>query len=283
LGIDGVLSVVAGCSLVEEADVAAPGDSSVFAGSRAASSPFLAQRSSRRYSPGHPGPMLMLMTAPATTRVTRLPDRQCFDRAALDDVLDSALVAHVALVRSDGTPVVLPLLHARDGDRLLLHGSTGGGLLRAAAAGAPVAVGVTVVDGLVLAKSMFDSSANYRSAVVFGRCRPVPEARKLEALRVLSERLLPGRWAEVRPPTAKELAATLVLELSLGEASVKMRSGPPSDHEDELDDETVIAPGSGTDWWGVVPLTTVAGPPAPGVPDGTPLPASVRSLTHDGA
>src|ERR671933_1024404 len=127
-------------------------------------------------------------TSLPSTRITRLPERQRHDREALHDVLDSALVAHVALVR-DGVPVVLPLLHARDGDRLLLHGSTGGGLMRAAAAGAPVAVAVTVVDGLVLARSMFDSSANYRSAVVFGRCRPVPAEGKLEALHALSERL----------------------------------------------------------------------------------------------
>jgi nitroimidazol reductase NimA-like FMN-containing flavoprotein (pyridoxamine 5'-phosphate oxidase superfamily) len=210
---------------------------------------------------------------PARTCVTRLAERQRFDRGALHDVLDTALVAHVALVRADGTPVVLPLLHGRDGDRLLLHGSTGGGLLRAAAAGAPVAVAVTVVDGLVLARSMFDSSANYRSAVVFGRCRPVPSDGKLEALRVLSERLLPGRWAEVRPPTAKELAATLVLELSLEEASVKVRSGPPSDHEAEAGDG---------DWWGVVPLAAVTGPPvpAPGVRPGTPPPGSVLALAR---
>jgi uncharacterized protein len=187
----------------------------------------------------------------------------------------------VALVRSDETPVVVPLLHARDGDRLLLHVSTGGGLLLAVAAGAPVAVGVTVVEGLVLARSMFDSAAKLPFGGRVRPLRPVPEAGKLEALRVLSERLLPGRWAEVRPPTGKELPATLVLELPLGEASVKVRSGPPSDHEDEPEDESRTAGGSGTDWWGVVPLRTVTGPPepAPGVTDGMPLPASVRSLT----
>jgi nitroimidazol reductase NimA-like FMN-containing flavoprotein (pyridoxamine 5'-phosphate oxidase superfamily) len=204
-------------------------------------------------------------------RVQRLAERQRFERAALDDVLDAALVAHVGLVRGDGTPVVLPLLLGRDGDRLLLHGSTGGGLLRAAAAGAPLAVAVTVVDGLVYARSMFESSANYRSAVVFGRCRPVTGEAKVEALRVLAERLMPGRWEEVREPTPKELAATLVLELPLDEASVKVRSGPPSEEEGEPAED---------DWWGVVPLATVAGVPvpAPGVRPGTPPPASVRGL-----
>jgi nitroimidazol reductase NimA-like FMN-containing flavoprotein (pyridoxamine 5'-phosphate oxidase superfamily) len=205
-------------------------------------------------------------------RVRRLAERQRFDRAALDDVLDAALVAHVGLVRDDGTPVVLPLLAGRDGDRLLLHGSSGGGLLRAVATGAPVAVAVTVVDGLVYARSMFESSANYRSAVVFGRCRPVTGGAKVEALRVLSERLMPGRWDEVREPTPKELAATLVLELPLDKASVKVRSGPPSEEGEPAED----------DWWGVVPLGTVAGVPvpAPGVRPGTPLPASVAGLVR---
>src|ERR687886_2127740 len=156
-----------------------------------------------------------------STRITRLAERQRDDREALHDVLDSALVAHVAVVR-DGVPVILPLLHARDGERLLLHGSTGGGLLRDAAAGAPVTVAVTVVDALVVADSLFESSANYRSAVIFGRCSVVPPEGKLAALRALSERLLPGRWEEVREPTPKELAATLVLELPLDHSSVKV-------------------------------------------------------------
>ncbi|HVN11577.1 MAG TPA: pyridoxamine 5'-phosphate oxidase family protein [Kineosporiaceae bacterium] len=220
----------------------------------------------------------MTFASTSTTRITRLPERQRFDRAALDDVLDSALVAHLAVVRPDGTPVVLPLLHARDGDRLLLHGSTGGGLLRAAAGGAPVAVAVTVVDGLVVASSMFNSSANYRSAVIFGRCRPVPAEAKPDALRTLSERLLPGRWDEVRPPTSKELAATLVLELPLDRASVKVRSGPPAEHEDDDDLET-----AGAQWSGVVPLAVVPGDPlpAPGVPAGMPLPPSVQGLLQE--
>src|SRR4051812_36011238 len=182
-----------------------------------------------------------------TTRVTRLPERQRHDRAALDDVLDSALVAHVALVR-DGVPVVLPLLHARDGDRLLLHGSTGGGLLRAAAAGEPVAGAGTVVGGAVVGGSLFESSGEYRPPLVFGRCRAVPPEGRLDALRALSDHLLPGRWDEVRPPTPKELAATLVLELSLDEASVKVRTGPPSPA-----DATAAPPPDGVPlWWGVV-------------------------------
>ena len=210
-----------------------------------------------------------------STRITRLAERQRDDREALYDVLDSALVAHVAVVR-DGVPVVLPLLHARDGDRLLLHGSTGGGLLRDAAAGAPVTVAVTVVDALVVADSLFESSANYRSAVVFGRCSVVPPEGRLDALRALSDRLLPGRWTEVRPPKPKELAATLVLEMPLEHASVKVRSGPPSPA-----DTSAEPPPDGVPlWWGVVPLAQTPGDPvtAPDVPEGTPLPPSVLGL-----
>jgi nitroimidazol reductase NimA-like FMN-containing flavoprotein (pyridoxamine 5'-phosphate oxidase superfamily) len=212
-----------------------------------------------------------------SNRIRRLAERQRHDREALHDVLDSALVAHVAVVR-DGVPVVLPLLHARDGDRLFLHGSTGGGLLREAAAGAPVTVAVTVVDGLVVADSLFESSANYRSAVVFGRCSVVPPEGRLEALRALSNRLLPGRWAEVRPPTPRELAATLVLEMPLDHVSVKVRTGPPSPA-----DASAEPPPDGVPlWWGVVPLAQTPGEPvtAPDVPDGTPVPPSVLALLH---
>lgn len=203
------------------------------------------------------------------TRLTRLPALQSTDRAALHDVLDGGLVAHVGgLV--DGAPVVLPVAYARDGDRLLLHGSTGGGLLRRAAAAAPLSVAVTVLDGLVFARSLYDSSMNYRSAVVFGRAEAVGAGdAKLRALRVLSEHLMPGRWAEVRPPTKRELAGTLVLALPLAEASVKISAGPPSDSDDPPPDPAV--------WAGVLPLRLVAGEPepAPDVPPGVPVPPSV--------
>lgn len=210
----------------------------------------------------------------ARTRVTRLPYRQVTQRHVLDEVLDAGLVAHVALC-VDGEPVVLPLGYARDGDRLLIHGSTGGGLLRAAAAGAPIAVGVTLVDGLVYARSLFDSSMNYRSVVVFGRARSLPAAEKARAMRLLSERLMPGRWDEVREPTAKELAATLVLELPLDEASVKVRTGPPS----EEDPPEPAPPGRPRAWAGVLPLHTVAGDPvaAPDVEAGIVEPESLET------
>jgi nitroimidazol reductase NimA-like FMN-containing flavoprotein (pyridoxamine 5'-phosphate oxidase superfamily) len=204
------------------------------------------------------------------TRVKRESQRQVTDRQALYDLLDAGLVAHVAAC-VDGLPAVLPVGYARAADTLLLHGSTGGGLLRQAAAGAPLAVAVTLLDGLVFARSLFDSSMDYRSAVVFGVATPVPDERKEKALRLLGERLMPGRWVEVRPPTRRELAATLVLELPLAEASVKIRSGPPEDSDDPPPDPAV--------WAGVLPLRSAAGEPVPGpdVPPGVPVPPSVRA------
>lgn len=190
----------------------------------------------------------------ARTRLTRLPYRQVTDRRVLHEVLDAGLIAHVAL--SDGEqPVVLPLGYARDGERLLIHGSTGGGLLRKATGGAPIAVGVTLLDGLVYARSMFDSSMNYRSVVVFGRASALVGEAKVQGLRLIAERLMPGRWDEVRPPTSRELAGTLVLELPLAEASVKVRTGPPSPEEPGQEDQGV--------WAGVLPLRTVTGAPVP--------------------
>ncbi|SDQ04192.1 pyridoxamine 5'-phosphate oxidase family protein [Quadrisphaera sp. DSM 44207] len=205
------------------------------------------------------------------TRVTRLAQRQVTDRAALHALLDEALVAHVAVVR-DGGPVVLPLGCARDGDALLLHGSTGGGLLREAAAGAPLAVSVTLLDGLVVARSLFDSSMNYRSALVLGRAEVLRGEEQERALLVLSEHLLPGRWSEVRPASPRERAATLVLRVPLAEASVKVRAAGASAADDDGEDRAA--------WAGVVPLALRAGTPAPNpeVPASVPVPPSVRGL-----
>jgi len=207
------------------------------------------------------------------TRLTRLPYRQVTDRGALHAILDAGLVAHVALTTDHG-PVVLPVGYARDGERLLLHGSTGAGLLREAADGAQLAVGITLLDGLVYARTLFDSSMNYRSVVVFGRATALRDEEKLAGLRLLSERLMPGRWDEVRPPTAKELAATLVLAVALDEVSVKMRTGPPSDDEPAAGEQVT---GAGAVWAGELPFHTVAGRPvpAPDVPAGLPVPPSL--------
>jgi uncharacterized protein len=186
------------------------------------------------------------------TRVTRLAERQVTDREALYDLLDEALVAHVAIVR-DGVPVVLPLGFARDGDSLLLHGSTGGGLLRAAAAGEAITVAVTLLDGLVFARSLFDSSMNYRSAMITGVAERVPEEEQDAALQALSDHLMPGRWTEVRETRKRELAATVVLRLPLTEASVKVRATGASSSPDDGEDRDV--------WAGVVPLRVVADQP----------------------
>lgn len=186
------------------------------------------------------------------TRITRMPERQRTDRAELYGILDEALVAHVALVR-DGLPLVLPMGFGRGGDALYLHGSTGSGIFRAMASGAPVSVTVTHLDGLVYARSLFDSSMNYRSAVVFGIPTVVPAADKEEAMRIVSEHLMPGRWDEVRPMTKRELAATLVLRLSLEEASVKVRAHGASEAADDGEDRAV--------WAGVLPLRAAARTP----------------------
>lgn len=201
---------------------------------------------------------------PPRTRLTRLPQRQVEDASALCAVLDAGTVAHLALSRDDG-PVVLPVLYARDRDRLLLHGSTGSDIFRLAAGGAPVSVCVTLLDGLVFAASLFDSSANYRSAVVFGRCSVLAGAEKIHGLRVLSEHLMPGRWAEVGEPTAKDLAATCVLALPLDVFSVKVRSGPPLD-----------APQDGI-WRGVLPIRAATDEPVADGAGGQPVPASLRA------
>ena len=178
-------------------------------------------------------------------RVRRLPDRASYDRDAVYQVLDSALVAHVGYVL-DGQPYVTPTAFWRQGDRLYWHGSAVSRMHRAQAQGLPVCVTVTHLDGLVLARSAFDHSLNYRSAMVFGVARPVPEADKAAALEAFMERLCPGRSAQVRPPTAAELKQTAVMELDIEQAVVKIRSGPP--HDDPADLTLPV-------WAGVVPVT----------------------------
>jgi nitroimidazol reductase NimA-like FMN-containing flavoprotein (pyridoxamine 5'-phosphate oxidase superfamily) len=206
----------------------------------------------------------------ANTRITRMPERQRTDRAELYGILDEALVAHVAIVR-DGLPLVLPMGFGRGGDAIYLHGSTGSGIFRAMASGAPASVTVTHLDGLVYARSLFDSSMNYRSAVVFGVPEVVAAADKEEAMRAVSEHLMPGRWDEVRPMTKRELAATVVLRLPLDEASVKVRAHGASEEPDDGEDRSV--------WAGVVPLTVRAAAPEPSAltPAGTPTSAAAAA------
>lgn len=206
------------------------------------------------------------LTVDEATRIRREAHRQVTDRAVLEAILDEALVAHVGVVR-DGLPLVLPFACARDGESVLLHGSTGSGLLRIAS-GDAVCVTVTHLDGLVLARTTFDSSMRYRSAVVHGTATVVTGEEKAAALEVLSDHLFPGRGAEVRASTAKELAATLVLRVPLDRVAVKVAEGPLEADPDDHEPRTV--------WAGIVPLALTAGEPVPGadVPPGVPVPAS---------
>jgi nitroimidazol reductase NimA-like FMN-containing flavoprotein (pyridoxamine 5'-phosphate oxidase superfamily) len=200
--------------------------------------------------------------------VRRLPDRGSYDAAAARAILDEGLVAHVGLA-TDAGPVVIPMLYGRDGERLLLHGSPASRLLRSGAGGTPLCATVTLVDGLVLARSAFHHSMNYRSVVVFGTATPIDDlAERRAALDALVDHLVPGRGPEVRAPSEREVRGTLVLCLPLRECSVKVRSGPPVDEDEDMDLPV---------WAGVLPLTTVAGAPVP-APDlrpGAPLPDSV--------
>jgi nitroimidazol reductase NimA-like FMN-containing flavoprotein (pyridoxamine 5'-phosphate oxidase superfamily) len=188
------------------------------------------------------------------TRVRRFPEKSVDERAVLHAVLDAGLVAQVAVVDDDGQPYVVPVAYARDGERVLFHGSTGSRLFRSLAAGARTCLTVTLLDGLVLARSSFESSMNYRSAMVLGACTVLEGEEKERALRVISDHLLPDRWDDIRPPSRKELAATLVLALPLDEASGKISAGPPEDAEEDLDRPV---------WAGVVPIVEAFGAPEP--------------------
>jgi nitroimidazol reductase NimA-like FMN-containing flavoprotein (pyridoxamine 5'-phosphate oxidase superfamily) len=197
------------------------------------------------------------------TTLIRRPDRGAYDRPIVNAILDEALICHVGFA-VDGQPFVLPTTHARVGDRLYIHGSVGGRMLRTLRRGAPVCVTVTLIDGLVLARSAFHHSMNYRSVVILGSAREVEdEAEKRRAFNALVEHVLAGRSAETRAATPQELKATSVLCLPIEEASAKVRTGPP------LDDEGDYAL---PHWAGVLPLRLEAQPPladpllAPGIP-----------------
>jgi hypothetical protein len=171
---------------------------------------------------------------PDRIRVKREPKRGRYDRETIDAILDEGLICHLGF-EVDGQPYVIPTLHARVGDTLYVHGSSASRALRHAGSGAPVCVTVTIFDGLVLAKSVFNHSINYRSAVVFGTARVVPDGEKREALHALTNQLVPGRWNEARQPTDEELKATWILALPIEEASAKVRTGGPEDEPEDLD------------------------------------------------
>lgn len=200
--------------------------------------------------------------------LTRLREKGSANRADLDALLDTCRLGHFALVR-DGAPVVIPTAVVRDGERVLAHGSTASPWLRALARGAPTCLAVTAWDGLVVARSAFESSIHYRSAVLFGSCAPAPDAER--ALDLITEALLPGRVAELRRPTPRERAATQVLQLPITEWSLKVSAGWPDDPPEDV---------AGDVWAGVVALHVAYGTPSP-APDlrgGIAVPPSVRAL-----
>ncbi|MBI2528957.1 MAG: pyridoxamine 5'-phosphate oxidase family protein [Candidatus Rokubacteria bacterium] len=203
------------------------------------------------------------------TQVRRVPERAAYDRATIEAILDEGLVCHVAFVVK-GQPYVIPTNYGRIGDRLYLHGSAASRMLRSLRDGVPVCVTVTILDGLVLARSAYHHSMNYRSVVVLGTAVEVTDpAERLEGLEAVSEHVLPGRWREVRQPSVKELRATMVLRLPISEASAKIRTGPPLD-----DEEDYALPC----WAGVLPLRLAVQPPVPDprLAAGIALPASAR-------
>ena len=196
-----------------------------------------------------------MATAPSQrARVRRAPARADYERATIDAILDEALVAHLGFV-IDGQPYVIPTLHARIGDDVYLHGAASSRMVTMLGAGIPACLTVTLVDGLVLARSALHHSMNYRSAVVLGHARYVegPQERAA-ALEAFTDRLIPGRWEEVRPPTRQELKGTRVLAMSLTEASAKVRTGDPVDDADDYALDV---------WAGTVPLTVEPGVPVP--------------------
>lgn len=186
------------------------------------------------------------------TRVRRHPERGRYERAEIDAIIDEALFCHAGFV-DEGRPFVIPMIHARVDDELYLHGSPASRMLRELADEIDVCVTATLLDGIVLARSVYNHSLNYRSAVVLGRARKLHDrAERLEALEAIVEHVVPGRSREARAPSEKELAGTTVLALAIDEASAKVRTGPPSDFDDDL--ELPV-------WAGVIPLRTVAGDP----------------------
>ena len=188
-------------------------------------------------------------------RLRRKRERGRYDREVIDAILDEGLIAHLAIVDEQGQPFVIPTLHARSGDVVYCHGSTASRTLRALAAGAPACLTVSLIDGLVLARAAMHHSANYRSAMVIGQARVVEDPEeKQRALRAVVEHIVPGRWDDVRAPNENELKATAVLALPIEEASAKVRSGDPTDDEEDY---------ASSAWAGVIPLLSSAGAPEP--------------------
>ena len=207
-------------------------------------------------------------------RVRRVHEKASYERDAVKAILDEALVAHLGFAH-EGQPFVIPTLHARLGEEVYVHGSSASRTLRAVGGALPACLTVTLLDGLVFARSVFEMSANYRSVVVLGEARAVTDAdEKLRALQAFSDQVMPGRWEAARKPTRQELKATAVLALPLDEASAKISTGGPDDGESE--DAALPV------WAGHVPLRLVAGEPVPcpHLRPGIPVPAEIAGYSR---
>jgi nitroimidazol reductase NimA-like FMN-containing flavoprotein (pyridoxamine 5'-phosphate oxidase superfamily) len=204
-------------------------------------------------------------------RVRQIRESAQYDTEAVHAVLDAGLVSHVGFVQ-DGQPFVIPMIYGRDGEVLYLHGASKARIVKLVGSGVPVCVNVTLLDGIVAARSAFHSSMNYRSAVVFGAGRLIEgEAENLHALEVISEHVLVGRWQELRAPLEREIARTGVIAVAIESASAKIAADPPED--EEADYATPV-------WAGIVPITTTLGEPVGDgrVPDGVALSQSIAAL-----
>jgi uncharacterized protein len=207
------------------------------------------------------------------TTVKRLPEKARTDVPTLHAVLDAGLVAHVGVV-DHGQPIVIPVGYARDQDKILIHGSAASRMFKLLESGSPACITVTIFDGLVLARSLFESSMNYRCAMIFGTATRLIGQAEMDALKIITEHLMPGRWDHARQPTPKELKATMTLSLPLDEFSIKISDGPPDDAEGDLESEAGKAI-----WAGHIPIYEQLGVPIPDqfVPQGTPTPDYVAA------
>lgn len=219
----------------------------------------------------------MSSQSPDRIRVRRGPRKGRYDEATINAILDRGLFGHLAFVHA-GQPVCIPMLYARVGRRIYVHGSTASRTMRTLADGAAACLTVTILDGLVLARSVFEHSANYQSVMAFGTfARPTEDGERLAALEAFTEKLVPGRWSEVRPPSRQELKGTMILGMAIEQASAKERSGPPDDDG---------GPDAASDTWaGVLPVETSFGAPlpSPGLRAGISLSRSVRELLASAA
>lgn len=210
------------------------------------------------------------------TTLERAPKRAVYDREQIHAILDEGMLCHVGFNGPDGRPFVIPTAYGREGDQLYLHGSAASRMMRVLSGGIPICVTVTLIDGLVLARSAFHHSMNYRSVILFGEAQIIEDpAEKEHALRVFTEHIIPGRWDAVRPPTEQETKATTVLAFPIQEASAKVRTGPPNDDDEDYALKT---------WAGVLPCAITYRPPIDDgrLLDGVQVPDHVQSYSRPG-